>query len=106
MRCAAFAVVADTITALLAGSISCFNGTCCGLVLLSSFPVLVVASFSGVEDRLEVTFRAISHTLVVTVGFDEGSTLLLAASGAHSSAWLPPWSPPVLRLRDAVHAVR
>ena len=52
MRCAAFAVVADTETALLAGSISCFSGTCCGLVLLLSFPVLVVASFSGVEDRL------------------------------------------------------
>ena len=84
MRCAAFAVVADTEYALLAGSISCFNGTCCGLVLLSPFPLLVVASFSGVEDRLEVTFRAISHTLVVTVGFDEGSTLLLTAPGAHS----------------------
>ena len=55
MTCAAFAVVADTITALLAGSISCFNGTCCGLVLLSSGPVLVVASYSGVEDRLVVT---------------------------------------------------
>ena len=55
MRCAAFAVVADTETALLAGSISCFNGTCCGLVLLSSGPVLVVASFSGVEDRIVVT---------------------------------------------------
>ena len=38
MRCAAFAVVADT-----------------ALVLLSSFPVLVVASFLGVEDRIVVT---------------------------------------------------
>ena len=55
MRCAAFALVADTETALLAGSISCFNGTCRGLVLLSSGPVLVVASFSGVEDRIVVT---------------------------------------------------
>ena len=55
MRCAAFAVVADTEIALLAGSISCFNGTCCGLVLLSSGPVFVVASFSGVEGRLVVT---------------------------------------------------
>ena len=55
MRCAAFAVVADTETALLAGSISSFNGTCCGLVLLSSGPVLVVSSFSGVEGRLVVT---------------------------------------------------
>ena len=48
-------MVADTETALLAGSIYCFNGTCCGLLLLSSGSVLVVASFSGVEDRLEVT---------------------------------------------------
>jgi 16S rRNA C1402 N4-methylase RsmH len=49
VRCAAFALVVDTETALLAGSISC------GLVLLSSGPVLVVASFSGVEDRIVVT---------------------------------------------------
>ncbi len=55
MRCAAFAVVADAKTALLAGSIYCFNGTCCSLVLLSLGPVLVVASFSGVEDRIVVT---------------------------------------------------
>ena len=55
MRYAAFALVADTETALLAGSISCFNGTCNGLVLLSSGPVLVVASFSDVEDRIVVT---------------------------------------------------
>ena len=54
MRCAAFAVVADTEITLLAGSISCFNGMCCALVLLSSGPVLAVASFSGVEDRLVV----------------------------------------------------
>ena len=45
----AFALVVDTETALLAGSISC------GLVLLSSGPVLVVASFSSVEDRIVVT---------------------------------------------------
>ena len=55
MRCAAFAVVADTDTALLVGGISCFNGTCFGLVLLSLVPVLVVASFSCVEDRVVVT---------------------------------------------------
>ena len=55
MRCAAFAVVADTDTALLVGGISCFNGTCFGLVLLSLVPVLVVASFSCVEDCLVVT---------------------------------------------------
>ena len=55
MRCAAFAVVADIETALLAGSISRFNGTCCGLVLLSLGSVLVVVSFLGVEDRLVVT---------------------------------------------------
>ena len=42
---------------------------------------------------LMVLAGAISHTLVVTVGFDEGSTLLLAASGAHSNAWLPPLEP-------------
>ena len=55
MRRAAFAVVADTETALLAGGISCFNSTCFGLVLLSSGSVLVVVSFSCVEDRLVVT---------------------------------------------------
>ena len=55
MRCAAFAVVADTDTALLVGCISCFNVTCFGLVLLSLVPVLMVASFSCVEDRLVVT---------------------------------------------------
>ena len=55
VRCAAFTVVANTETALLAGNISCCNGTCCGLVLLASGPVLLVVSFPGVEDRLVVT---------------------------------------------------
>jgi hypothetical protein len=115
----------DGITLLLA--VSGVHSTCCPPGALLSFASVVPSMLSayGASDVLMPRGRrergvgaprvngtltglagAVSHALVVTVVFDDGSALLLAASGAYSSAWLPPPNPPGLRLGGAVDAVR